>query len=73
MFERLKKAVTGWMQTTGADLGIAREFKDIFELGGVPSFQQFYNFGIFPWKWVYKGYYEAWHLIKAPTISDPNA
>lgn len=61
------------MQTTGADLGIAKEFKDIFELGGVPAFQQFYNFGIFPWKWIYKGYYEAWHLINAPTIDNPKA
>lgn len=73
MFERLKKAVRGWMQTTGADLGLAKEFKDIFELGGVPAFQQFYNLGIFPWKWVYKGYYEAWHLIAAPTIDNPRA
>lgn len=72
-FERLKKAVKSWMQTTGADLGIAKEFKDIFELGGVPAFRQFYNFGIFPWKYVYKGYYEAWHQIPAPTIKDPNA
>lgn len=73
MFERLKGKVRGWMQTTGADLGIAKEFKDIFELGGVPAFQQFYNFGIFPWKWIYKGYYESWHLVKAPTIDNPAA
>lgn len=61
------------MQTTGANLGVAREFRDIFELGGVPAFQQFYNLGIFPWKWVYKGFYKPWHLIPAPTIKDPNA
>ena len=73
MFERLKKAVKGWMQTTGADLGVAREFKDIFELGGVPAFQQFYNVGIFPWKWVYRGFYEPWHLIPAPTIENARA
>ena len=72
-FERIKKAVRGWMQTTGADLGIAKEFKSIFELGGVPAFQQFYNFGIYPWKWLYRGYYEAWHLIAAPTVADPRA
>ena len=72
-FERLKKAVMGWMQTTGADVGIAKEFKSIFELGGVPAFQQFYNLGIYPWKYLYKGFYSAWHLIDAPTIQNPRA
>ena len=61
------------MQRTGAETGIAREFKDIFELGGVPAFNQFYNFGIFPWKFLYRGFYQAWHLISAPTIENPNA
>lgn len=60
-------------QMVGANTKIAREFKDIFEIGGVPSFNEFYNFGILPWKMVYRGYYSAWHLIKAPTIEDPNA
>lgn len=71
MFERLKKAVKGWMQTTGADLGVAKEFRSIFDIGGVPAFQQFYNAGIYVWKWLYKGFYEPWHLIPAPTILDP--
>ena len=61
------------MRKTGADLGIAKEFKSIFELSGVPAFQEFYNVGIFPWKWVYKGFYSAWHLIAAPTIENPRA
>ena len=56
-----------------ADTGIAKEFKSVFELGGVPSFQQFYNFGVFIWKWLWKGFYKPWHVIKAPTVSDPNA
>ena len=73
MFEKFKKAVKNWFMSAGATTGLAREFKDIFELGGVPAFQQFYNFGIFPWKWVYKGFYNAWHLIAAPTIENPNA
>ena len=73
MFERIKKAVKSFMLRAGADTGLGKEFKSIFELGGVPAFQQFYNFGIFPWKWLYKGYYEAWHLIKAPTIQNPEA
>lgn len=61
------------MQTTGANLGISREFKTVFELGGVPAYQQFYNLGIYPWKWIYKGFYKPWHLVPAPTIADPNA
>ena len=73
MFESFKRAVTNWFMRAGADTGIAREFKDIFELGGVPAFQQFYNLGIYPWKCLYKGLYEPWHVIAAPTISDPRA
>ena len=61
------------MRKAGADLGISKEFKSIFELGGVPAFQQFYNVGIYPWKYLYKGFYEPWHLIAAPTIEDPRA
>ena len=73
MFERLKKAVKGWMQTAAADTGIAREFKDVFEISGVPAFREFYNFCIFPCKYVYKGFYSAWHMIPAPTIQNPRA
>ena len=56
-----------------ADTGLAREFKNVFELGGVPSFQQFYNFGVFIWKWIWKGFYKPWHVIPCPTIANPNA
>lgn len=73
MFERIKKAVKSWMQRTGADTGLAKEFKDIFEVGGVPAFNQFYYFGIFVWKWLYKGYYKPWHLVSAPTIENRGA
>lgn len=73
MFERIKRWWLNLMRRTGADLGISKEFKSIFELDGVPAFQQFYNIGIFPWKYVYKGFYTPWHLIHAPTINDPNA
>ena len=72
-FELLKKKVKNRMQKTVADTGLAREFKDVFELGGVPSFQQFYNFGIFIWKWLWKGFYKPWHVIPCPTISNPQA
>ena len=61
------------MQKTVADTGLAREYKSVFELGGIPSFQQFYNFGIFIWKWLWKGMYKVWHIIPAPTIANPNA
>ena len=61
------------MQRTAGAAGVAREFKDIFELGGVPAFNQFYNYGIFIWKALYRGMYRPWHLIPAPTVSDERA
>lgn len=61
------------MQRTVADTGLAREFKNVFEVGGVPAFNQYYEFGIFIWKWLYKGFYKLWHLIPAPTIANPKA
>ena len=61
------------MQKIGADMGVAREFKSVFELDGVPSFQQFYNFGVFIWKWLWKGFYKPWHVIPCGTVADPNA
>ena len=61
------------MQRTTGATGIAREFKDIFELGGVPAFNQFYAFGIFVWKALYRGLYKPWHLIPAPTVGDEKA
>lgn len=73
MFDKIKKAVRSWMQRTGAETGMSKEFKDIFEVGGVPAFNQFYYFGIFVWKYLYKGFYKAWHRVAAPTIADPRA
>ena len=61
------------MQRTLADTGIAKEYKSIFELAGIPAFQQFYEFGIFIWKLLWKGYYKPWHWIPAPTIANPDA
>ena len=61
------------MDRTASATGIAREYKTVFELGNVPAFQQFYDFGIYIWKWLYKGFYKPWHLIAAPTIADPKA
>jgi A118 family predicted phage portal protein len=61
------------LQAIGSSTGIARSYKTVFELGGVPAFAQFYDFGIFPWKMLYRGFYKPWHLIHAPTISNPEA
>ena len=72
MFYELRKKVKSWMEKAKADTGLAKEFKDIFELGGVPAFNQFYYSGIFIWKYLYKGFYRPWHRILAPTIDDPN-
>lgn len=72
-FDMLIKKVKNRMQKTVADAGIAKEFRSIFDLGGVPSFQQFYNLGVFIWKWLWKGFYRPWHIIPAPTIQNPKA
>ena len=60
------------MQRMVADTGIAKEYKSVFDLGGVPSFQQFYDIGVFVWKWLWKGFYKPWHLIPCSTVADPN-
>ena len=62
----------GLMQRTAAATGLAREYRDIFDLGGVPAFKAYYQAGIFVWKALYKGYYEAWHKVVAPTVASPN-
>lgn len=69
IFERLKRT----MQQIGASTGLGKEYKSIFDLQDVPAFNQFYNIGIFPWKYLYRGFYKPWHLIPAPTIADPKA
>ena len=71
MFERIKKAVKNLAEKAVARTGIVKEYKDIFEISGVPAFNQYYNFGIFIWKWIYRGFYKPWHLIPAPTIDNP--
>ena len=61
------------MRKVAGDLGLAKEFKDVFELDGVPAYRQFYDKGIFLWKALYRGSYAPWHLVPAPTIADPKA
>lgn len=67
--DRLK----GWVQRMGAETKAAHEYRDVFELGGVPAYRQFYNNGIFVWKRLYRGYYAPWHELRAPTVADVNA
>jgi len=54
-------------------MGSNKELKDIFELAGVPAWNQFYYFGIFPWKYIYRGLYEAWHIIHVVTARNEHA
>lgn len=61
------------MQKLGAETGIAREYRSVFDLNGVPAFQQFYDFGVFIWKWLWRGFYKAWHIVPAGTIANPKA
>ena len=71
MFKKIKKKVKEVATKFMADSGTGKEFKNIFELGGVPAFNQFYYFGIFPWKYIYKGFYKPWHRVLSPTLKDP--
>ncbi|MBO7669728.1 MAG: phage portal protein [Oscillospiraceae bacterium] len=61
------------MQRSLAETGVARSYSTVFELPGMPVFRQFYEIGIFVWKWLYRGLYTPWHVVPAPTIKDPNA
>ena len=59
-----------WGQRAGAATELGREFRNVFDVSGVPAFNEFYAYGIFIWKYLYKGYYKPWHTILAPTIKD---
>jgi len=73
MFENLIAKVKGMFHGMAQVTGIEQAKKDVFDLVGVPSYRQFYNIGIFPWKWIYRGYYKLWHLVPAPTIANQKA
>ena len=72
MMERIKQTMADALRRTGADTGLGKEYKSIFDLQDVPAFNQFYNIGIFPWKYLYCGFYKPWHQIPAPTIDNPD-
>lgn len=61
------------MRRTGAELGVTKEYKSIFDINGMPAWTQFFDVGVLPWLWVYKGFYKPWHVVSAPTIADPKA
>ena len=67
IIDRLKNGVKRLTASRG------KEYIDIFEVEGVPSFREFYNLQIFPAKYVYKGLYNAWHVVPAPTIGNSRA
>lgn len=56
-----------------AEANMGKEYKDVFDVDGVPAFREFYNLQIFPAKYVYKGFYNAWHTVNAPTVGDSHA
>ena len=56
------------MQRTATATGIAREWRDVFELGDVPAFNQFYYYGIFVWKALYRGLYKDWHVVPVVAV-----
>lgn len=61
------------MQRIGADTGLAKEYRSVFDVSGIPPFQQFYDFGVFVWKLLWRGLYKPWHIIPAQTIAEPDA
>lgn len=74
MLEKIRKAVKNWIMEAGATTEMSKEYKSVFELEGVnPAYNQFYNFGILIWKFLYKGFYSAWHTVPAPSIAEPKA
>lgn len=72
MLEKVRKAVKDWFMETQAITEMGKEYKSVFDLEGVnPAYNQFYNYGILIWKFLYKGFYNAWHIVPAPSIANP--
>ena len=68
VWDTIKSWGRGLLQRTATATGTAREFKDIFELGGVPAFSQFYYYGVFVWKLLYRGLYKPWHVVPVVAV-----
>lgn len=69
MFDNLKNRIEQGKMKAMADTRLGREFKSIFDIGGVPAYNQFYNYGIFVWKDLYKGVYTPWHIVPIYTLN----
>ena len=69
IFDKIRQGV----RRLTADLNLGRSYKDVFELDGVPPFRTFYNFCIFPAKYIYRGLYRPWHIVPAPTVENDMA
>ena len=69
MFERFKNRVKDTVARMQETTGTYK--KDIFELEGVPAFREFYTLYIYPWQFIYKGFYKDWHTVNIHTINDP--
>lgn len=65
-WDKLKQGV----RKLAADANMGKEYKDVFDVEGVPAFREFYNLMIFPSKYIYKGLYNAWHVVPNPTIAN---
>ena len=61
------------LQRMGAETRLGREYKTIWEIDGIPAFRQFYDFSIFPAKYIYRGFYKPWHVIQMHTIANQKA
>ena len=68
-WDRLKQGV----RKLAADANMGKEYKDVFDVEGVPAFREFYNLSIFPSKYIYRGLYNAWHVVNAPTVANSRA
>ena len=58
----------------GAALAVppGREYGDVFEIIEAPGLRQYYTSAIRLWHCLYRGAYEPWHTVAAPTIVNPN-
>jgi len=70
IFDGIKNALRRGGDGVAETISGNAHVKQIWDLEDIPSFRQFWQDGIFPWKYIYKGYYEPWHNIPDPTIAD---
>lgn len=69
LLQKLKDGVK--RMKANAEMG--KEYTDVFDVNGVPPMRQFYQFAIYPAKWIYRGLYKPWHIVPAPSIGHKDA